>query len=68
MLGALVVADLQVLEFWDVGKPLGGNAHRRAGLLQGGGELLRLLLASVRGASLRAIRSMALSRVNAPFL
>ena len=49
LLGALLVADFQVMELRDVGKLVAGNAHRRAGLSQGGGELVRLLLASVRG-------------------
>ena len=41
-LGALVVADFQMLEVRKVGKLLAGNAHRRAGLSQGGDELVGL--------------------------
>jgi hypothetical protein len=44
-LGALFVADFQVLEFREVGKLLVGNAHRLAGLSQGADELVGLLLA-----------------------
>jgi hypothetical protein len=39
LLGALFVADFQVLELREVGKFLAGNAHRRAGLSEGGDEL-----------------------------
>src|ERR1700675_2018121 len=49
LLGALFVADFQVLEFREIGKLRAGNAHRRAGLLQGGDELVGLLLARKGG-------------------
>ena len=47
LLSALFVADFQVLELREVGKLLVGNAHRRASLLQGGDELVGLLLARI---------------------
>ena len=49
LLGALFVADFQVLELREVGKLLAGNAHWRAGLSQGGDELVGLLLARIDG-------------------